>query len=86
MSPDYYIIPLVIGQVSHIITSLKTGNIIFDCCLFGLLYLLYYTVNIRDVKRRLFTLVRSTGNKKTIIITTSEHKHNNKFRAIMFYL
>ena len=86
MSPDYYIIPLIIGQVSHIINSLKTGNIIFDCCLFGLLYLLYYSVNIRDVKRRLLTLIRSTVNKQTIVLTTSEHKRSNKFRAIMFHL
>jgi ATP-dependent 26S proteasome regulatory subunit len=86
MNPDYFIIPLIMGQVSHLITALKTDYVIIDCCLFALAYLLYYHVNIRDVKRRLFSVVKNTSNKQTVVLVTSEGKRTTKFRAIMHYL
>jgi hypothetical protein len=86
INSDYFIIPLIMGQVSHIINSLKTGYILIDCCMFGLLYLLYINVNMRDIKRRFCSLFRGNKINHTIILTALEHKRSIKFRAIMHYL
>ena len=74
------------GQVSHIITALKTGYVILDCCIFGLLYLLYKNVNFRDMKRRFYTLVSKQSNKQTVVLMSYEERRSIKFRAIMHYL
>ena len=86
MNPDYFIIPLIMGQVSHIITALKTGYVILDCCLFGLLYLLYKNVDIRTLTRRFYALFKKNQNKQTVVLMSYEEKRSLKFRAIMHYL
>ena len=86
MNPEYFIVPLIMGQVSHIITSLKSGYIIIDIMFFGLLYLLYKHVNVRDIKRRLFSLTSYTSNKQTVVLIATEQRRSIKFRAIMYYL
>ena len=87
MNPDYFIVPLIMGQVSYIITALKTGYIILDCCLLGLLYVVYNNVNVRDVKRRLCALFHvPTTTKQTIVLTSTERRRSVKVRALMFYL
>lgn len=86
MVPDYVIFPLIMGQVSHIITALKTGYVILDCCIFGLLYLLYNNVNIRDLKRRFYTLFSKKNNKQTVVLISYEERRSIKFRAIMHYI
>ena len=86
MNPEYFIVPLIMAQVSHIITALKSGYIIIDCLLFGLLYLLYKHVNGRDIRRRLFSLASYTNNKQTVVLIATENKRSVKFRSIMYYL
>lgn len=86
MVPDYVIFPLIMGQVSHIITALKTGYVILDCCIFGLLYLLYKNVSPRDLKRRFYTLFSKKNNKQTVVLMSYEERRSIKFRAIMHYL
>jgi len=86
MVPDYIIFPLIMGQVSHIITALKTGYVILDCCIFGLLYLLYKNTSPRDLKRRFYTLLSKKNNKQTVVLISYEEKRSVKFRAIMHYL
>jgi ATP-dependent 26S proteasome regulatory subunit len=86
MNPDYFIIPLIMGQVTHIITALKTGYVLLDCCLFGLLYLLYQNVNIRNLTRRFYALFKKNQNKQTVVLMSYEEKRSIKFRAIMHYL
>jgi len=84
MNPEFFIVPLIMGQVSYIITALKTGNILFDCCICGLLYLLY--VNRRIIKRRLLSLSTYISNKQTVVLMTFEKKRSLKFRAIMHHI
>jgi len=87
MVPDYVIFPLIMGQVSHIITALKTGYVIMDCCIFGLLFLLYKNVKPRDMKRCFYSLTsKQTNNKQTVVLMSYEEKRSIKFRAIMHYL
>lgn len=84
--PDYLIITLIMGQVSNIITDLKTGYVIMDCCIFGLLYILYKNVSLRDMKSRFYTLFSKKNNKQTVVLISYEEKRSVKFRAIMHYL
>jgi ATP-dependent Zn protease len=86
MVPDYVIFPLIMGQVSHIITALKTGYVIMDCCIFAVLYLLYNNVSPRDMKRRFYSLISKQTNKQTVVLMSYEEKRSIKFRAIMHYL
>ena len=86
LTPEYFIVPLIMGHVSHIITALKSGYIIVDICLFGLLYLLYYNVNGRDLKRRLLSMMKCNSHKQTVVLIATEQKRSIKFRSIMYYL
>jgi hypothetical protein len=86
MMPEYLIVPLIMGQVSHIITALKTGYVILDCCLLLALYLMYKHANTRDIKRRIYAVFRRNLNKQTVVLMSYEEKRSIKFRAIMFYL
>jgi len=86
MVPEYVIYPLIMGQVSHIINALKTGYIIMDFCIFGILYLLYQNVNPRDLKRRFYTIFGKKSNKQTVVLMSYEERRSIKFRAIMHYI
>ena len=84
MTPDYFIIPIIMGQASSIIEALKTGIIFFDMALLGFLIFLFYNTDkdfMKDVYRRW-----SEHNKKSIIISTEVNNRSIKFKAIMFYL
>ena len=50
MSPEYFIIPIVMGQASSIIESLKTGIILFDFTLLAFyIYIMEHNVNVDNV-------------------------------------
>jgi len=86
MNPEYFIVPLIMGQMTHVINALKSGYILFDCCMFALLYILYYNVNVRTVKRRLLTIFSKQINKQTIVLTATDRYRTIKFRALMYHL
>ena len=84
MSPEYFIIPIIMGQASSIIEALKTGFLFFDMALLGFLVFLFYNTDkeyIKDLYKRW-----SEHNKKSIVISTEVNARSIKFKAIMFYL
>ena len=84
MTPDYFIIPIIMGQASSIIEALKTGIIFFDMALLGFLIFLFYNTDkdyVKDIYKRW-----SEHNKKSIVISTEVNARSIKFKAIMFYL
>ena len=84
MSPDFFIIPIIMGQASSIIESLKTGILFFDMAFLGLLIFLFYNTDkdhLRDIYKQW-----SDHNKKSIVISTEVNARSIKFKAIMFYL
>lgn len=84
MSPEYFIIPIIMGQASSIIEALKTGILFFDMALLGFLVFLFYNTD----KEYLNELYRrwSDHNKKSIVISTEPNARSIKFKAIMFFL
>ena len=91
MQPEYFIIPMIIGQVSNLIAKLNTGNCVID--VFGLIlcYILYKTVNIKDTISILRKKIGKIKNKYTVVIqssrcNTEEEECSIKFRAVMHYL
>ena len=84
MTPEYFIIPLIMGQASSIIEALKTGIIYLDIALLGFLVMLFYNTDkeyLRDMYRQW-----SEHNKKSIVISTEPNARSIKFKAIMFFL
>lgn len=84
MSPEYFIIPIIMGQASSIIESLKTGILFFDIAFLGFLVFLFYNTDreyLLDIYRRW-----SEHNKKSIVICTEVNARSMKFKSIMFYL
>lgn len=84
MNPEYFIIPIIMGQATSIIQSLKTGIVILDVTLLAFFIFLFYNTDMDSVK----DLYKRWGdkNKKSIVIS-SEIKHRSiRFRAIMHYL
>ena len=84
MSPEYFIIPVIMGQASGIIESLKTGIILFDMAFLGFLVFLFYNTD-RDYLRDVYKHW-TEHNKKSIVISTELNARSMKFRAIMFFL
>jgi hypothetical protein len=84
MSPEYFIIPIVMGQASSIIESLKTGIILFDFTLLAFIIFMFYTSDI-DYLRDIY-IRWSEHNKKSIVISNEANARTNKFKAIMFFL
>jgi ATP-dependent 26S proteasome regulatory subunit len=84
MSPEYFIIPIIMGQASSIIEALKTGILFFDIAFLGFLVFLFYNTDreyLLDIYRRW-----SEHNKKSIVICTEVNARSIKFKSIMFYL
>ena len=84
MSPDFFIVPIIMGQASSIIEALKTGIIFVDMAFLGLLIFLFYNTDkdyVKDIYKRW-----SEHNKKSIVISTEVNNRSIKFKAIMFYL
>jgi hypothetical protein len=84
MSPDFFIIPIIMGQASSIIEALKTGIIFVDMAFLGFFIFLFYNTDkdyVKDIYRRW-----SEHNKKSIVISTEVNNRSIKFKAIMFYL
>jgi hypothetical protein len=55
MSPEYFIIPIIMGQASSIIEALKTGILFFDIAFLGFLVFLFYNTDreyLLDIYRR----------------------------------
>ena len=86
MNPEYLLFPLIIGQVSHLIADFKTGYVLFDCCILGLLYVMYHHVRLRDIRGYIGKFIYRTNNKQTVVLTSTEKRRSVKVRAIMFYL
>jgi len=91
MQPEYFIIPLIIGQVSNIIAKLNTGNCFIDIFVPIVCFILYRTVYIKDVFIYLQKKLGKTKNKYTVVIqsskcNTEEEECSIKFRAVMHYL
>jgi hypothetical protein len=84
MTPDFFIIPIIMGQASSIIEALKTGFIFLDMALLGFLILLFYNTD-KDYLRDLYRQW-SEHNKKSIVISTELNARSIKFKAIMFFL
>jgi hypothetical protein len=84
MSPDYFIVPIIMGQASGIIESLKTGIIFLDMVFLAFFIFLFYNTDkeyLTDLSRRW-----SDQNKKSIVISTELNARSIKFKAIMFFL
>ena len=84
MSPDYFIVPIIMGQASSIIESLKTGIIFFDMVFLCFFLLLFYNTDkeyLNELSRRW-----SDHNKKSIVISTELNARSIKFKSIMFFL
>lgn len=84
MSPEFFIIPIIMGQASGIIEALKTGILFIDMALLGVLIFLFYNTDkdyIKDIYRRW-----SEHNKKSIVISTEVNARSVKFKAIMYFL
>lgn len=84
MSPDYFIVPIIMGQASSIIESLKTGIIFFDMVFLCFFLFLFYNTDkeyLNELSRRW-----SDHNKKSIVISTELNARSIKFKSIMFFL
>ena len=84
MSPEYFIIPIVMGQATSIINALKTGYVFVDISLLAFFIFLFYNTDMDVVK----DWYKRWGdkNKKSIVISSEIKQRSIRFRAIMHYL
>jgi ATP-dependent 26S proteasome regulatory subunit len=91
MQAEYFMIPLILGQVSTIIAKFNTGNCFID--VFGLImcFMIYKTVNLKNTIKYLQKQIGKRKNKYTVVVQSSkcnseEEECSIKFRAAMHYI
>ena len=84
MTPEYFIIPIIMGQATSIISALKTGVLLLDFLILIFFLFMFYNTNTSYMKK---IYIQWTNAQKNSIVICSEMKTRSiKFRAIMHYL
>lgn len=84
MSPDYFVIPLIMNQATSIINTMKTGIIVFDFVVLLFFLFMFYTADINYIRR--YYILWNDNKKSSIVISTNNEHRTIRFRAIMFYI
>jgi ATP-dependent 26S proteasome regulatory subunit len=84
MSPEYFVIPLIMNQATSIIETLKTGIIIFDFSILLIFIFMFYMTDINYIKRYYYSW--NENRKNSIVICNEQKARSIRFRAIMYFL
>jgi len=84
MSPEYFVIPLIMGQASGIIEAIKTGIIIFDLSILVIFLFIFYTTDANYIFK--YIINWNESKKSSIIIKTEKQTRSIRYRAIMHFL
>ena len=88
MTPEYFIIPLLMNQFTNIIHNFNTGIYILDAIIVLSFVLMIFLIDFSHVKRnttnKLYSFFNSTNN--TIVISSNEKYRSIKFKSIMLYI
>ena len=85
MTPEYFLIPIIITQVNQVISIMNTGNVIVDGLLFIIFYLMYKNVNFILCLHKLREKLRlKTIN--TIILTSECNEQTVNLKAVIYFI
>jgi len=84
MSPEYFVIPLIMNQATSIINTIKTGIIIFDFLILLIFIFMFYMADINYVKK--YYNSWNENRKNSIVICNEQRTRSIRFRAIMHFL
>ena len=84
MSPEYFVIPLIMGQASGIIEAMKTGIIFLDFSILLFFLFLFYTSDANYIFK--YITQWNENKKNTIVIKSELRTRSIRFRAIMYFL
>ena len=84
MSPEYFVIPLIMNQATSIIDTLKTGIIIFDFSILLIFIFMFYMSDINYIKKYYYSW--NENRKNSIVICNEQRTRSIRFRAIMHFL
>lgn len=86
MSPEYFILPIIMKQVTSIFELIKTDIVLIDCFLIFIFIVLSYNTKKEQLNIKSFLKYWNEGKVNTITISTEMNHRTIKFRAIMHYL
>ena len=86
MSPEYFIIPIIIKQATSIFELIKTDVVVIDCLLMFIFIFLAYNTKKEQLNIKSFLKFWNEGKVNSITISTELNHRTIKFRAIMHYL
>ena len=90
MVPEYILYPIIMGQVTNIINSIKSSHIFIDIFIYlsiYLLFILFKHIDYNMIKNKIYIFLNIKKKKSTIILESYENKKLSfKFRAIMNHL
>ena len=89
MTPEYFIIPMLMNQFTNIVHQFKTDIYILDCFIIITCIIIIFTIDFTQVKQDITRKIRNYmrhGTENSIIISCEGNKRSIKFRAIMFYI
>ena len=85
MTPEYFLIPIIITQVNQFIAFMNTGNVIVDGLLFIISYLVYKNVNFISFIHKIREKLR-LKTRNTIILTSESNEQTVNLKAVMHYI
>jgi len=89
MSPEYFLIPIIMSQTSNIISKINTGIFLLDCAIIMIIVLSSLMIDFSLLKHKLSAYVHkylSKTHSNKIIMVRTNGKQSNKFRAVMYYI
>ena len=81
MTPEYFLIPIIIAQVNQVISIMNTGNVIVDGLLFIMFYLMYKNVNFMVCLHK----IREKLRLKTINTIIDNYVRINNIKENLYY-
>ena len=90
MSPEYFLIPMLMSQFNNIASNLTTSVYFIDCLLVLITIVIIFTIDISIVKDDITTKLRNRLKNRTensiVMVTTEDSKTSIKMKSIMFYI
>lgn len=90
LTPEYLLYPIIANTMNQVI-NFRTGYIVFDFILIGIIMILLYSVDGNTIKKMVKTLYRkhimtNYIKNKIILVNETTKERSYKFRAIMHYM
>lgn len=89
MSPEYFLIPMLMNQFNNIVTNFTTNIYILDCIILSVIVSVIVTIDFSQVKHDITHKLRHYIKNRTetsIVMISDSSRSSTRIKAIMYYI